>query len=76
MHVNRIATRGKVGETSSKYGMPNGGDLFEADMKAHTERSEFLWNEFVEFMKLHNATPDEFRGMFRRYYQEFIEDVP
>lgn len=72
MHVNRIAAAGKVGETSSKYGMPNGGELFEADMRAHAERYEFLWNEFVEFMKSHNATPDEFRRMFTRYYEEFI----
>ena len=76
MHVNRIAAAGKVGETSSKYGMPNGGDLFEADIKAHVERYEFLWNEFVEFMKSHNATPDEFRRMFTRYYEEFIGDLP
>lgn len=76
MHVNRIAAAGKVGETSSKYGMPNGGELFEADMRAHAERYEFLWNEFVEFMKSHNATPEEFRGMFVRYYEEFIGDLP
>lgn len=73
MNTCKIAASGKVGETSSKYGMPNGGELFEADMKKHEERYKFLWNEFVSFMKSHNATPDEFRGMFRRYYEEFIE---
>ena len=76
MHVNRIAARGKVGEVSSKYGYSNGGELFEADMKAHAERCEFLWNEFVEFMKSHDAIPSEFRWIFRRYYKEFIEDEP
>lgn len=76
MHVNRIAAPGKVGETSSKYGYSNGGELFEADLKAAEERNEFLWNEFVTFMKSHNATPNEFRGMFRRYYDEFIGGTP
>ena len=72
-NVMKIAQSGKVGETSSKYGMPNGGELFEADMKRHEERYKFLWSEFVSFMKSHNATPEEFRGMFVRYYEEFIQ---
>lgn len=72
-NVCKTATPGKVGETSSKYGMPNGGELFEADMKAHEERYNFLWNEFINFMKSHNVTPSELRTMFTRYYEEFIQ---
>lgn len=72
MHVNRIAAAGKVGETSSKYGMPNGGELFEADLRAAEERYEWLWSEFVTFMKNHDVTPSELRSMFTRYYEEYI----
>lgn len=72
-NVCKIAKRGGIGDPCHKYGYSNGGELFEADMKAHEERYNFLWNEFVTFMKSHNATPDEFRGMFTRYYEEFIQ---
>ena len=75
MKVCRIANLGKVGETSSKYGYPGGGEQFEADMKAHEERYNYLWSEFVRFMKEHDATPDEFRGMFMRYYEEYVGGV-
>ena len=71
--VCRKAANGKVGEVTSKYGYPGGGDLFEADLKAAEERYNFLWTEFITFMKSHNATPEEFRGIFARYYEEFIQ---
>ena len=73
MKTCKVAKKNKVGETSSKYGYSNGGDEFIADLKAHEERHENLWNEFVKFMKIHKATPLEFREMFTRYYEEFLK---
>lgn len=62
-----------VGELSSKYAYDRTGAQFEADMKAHEERYNFLWAEFVDFMTGHNVTPAELRGMFTRYYEEFVK---
>lgn len=67
-----VAKKNKVGETSSKYGFPGGGDRFVADMEAHEERQNFLWSEFIVFMKFHDVTPAELRSMFTRYYEEFL----
>ena len=61
-----------VGDPSSKYGYDPTGERFNADIQAHIDRGEYLWNEFVEFMKSHDATPSEFRSMFIRYYEEFL----
>lgn len=72
MRTCTIAKKNKVGETSSKYGFPGGGEQFISDLKAHEERCEFLWDEFVSFMKSHNVTPSELRSMFTRYYEEFL----
>ncbi len=72
MKVCKPAKPGKVGETSSKYGYPGGGDQFVKDCQAHEERYNYLYNEFISFMKLHNATPSELRTMFTRYYEEFL----
>lgn len=65
-------TTHNVGEPSSKYAYDRDGKQFEADIKEHKERSDFLWSEFVRFMKDHHTTPEEFRGMFVRYYEEFL----
>lgn len=72
MKTCKIAKRNGIGETSSKYGYSNGGDQFVADCKAHEERYELLWNEFIDFMKSHNITPSELRSMFTKYYEEFL----
>ena len=72
MQTCKVAKRNQVGETSSKYGYSSGSDLFIADCKAHEERQEFLWSEFVEFMKSRDVKPSELRSMFTRYYEEFI----
>ena len=72
MKTCKVAERNKVGETSSKYGYPGGGDRFISDCKAHEERYEFLWSKFIEFMKSHNVTPSELRSMFTKYYEEFL----
>ena len=73
MKICTIAKKNKIGETSSKYGFHGGGDQFIADLKAHEERAQFLWCEFVQFMKTHNVTPSELRSMFTRYYEEFLK---
>lgn len=72
MKICTVQKNNKVGETSSKYGFPGGGDRFLADAKAHEERQQFLWAEFVSFMKSNNVTPSELRSMFTRYYEEFL----
>jgi hypothetical protein len=73
MSKYKINTRASVGEVSSKYGYANGGDLFEADMQARIDRSEYLWGEFKAFMIAHDVTPPELRGMFTKYYEEFLQ---
>lgn len=72
MKVCKIVTKNKVGETSSKYGYPGGGNRFIEDLKSHEERHHQLWEEFIDFMKSHNVTPSELRTMFTRYYEEFL----
>lgn len=72
MRICTVAKKNKVGETSSKYGFPGGGEQFIADLKAHEQRQNFLWDEFVSFMKSHDVTPSELRSMFTRYYEEFL----
>lgn len=73
-NVDRVMVkRFRVGEVSSKYSYDRDGSQFEADMKAHKERNEFLWGEFVGFMKTHNVDPRELRTMFTRYYEEFLQ---
>ena len=74
MRPHKAYKTGKyVGETSSKYGYSNGAELFEQDIKARYERGEYLWTEFVDFMKSHNVTPSELRSMFVKYYEEFLQ---
>lgn len=72
MIVCKRAKKNGVGETSSKYGYPGGGDRFIVDMKAHEERHNYLWAEFIGFMKEHDVTPEELRRMFTRYYEEYL----
>lgn len=71
MNVVKIAKKG-VGEVSSKYGYDRDGSQFEADVKAHQERYAALYAEFVEWMKTKDVSPDYFRYMFTRYYEEFL----
>ena len=72
MKTCKIASTGRVGETSSKYGYPGGGEQFIEDCKAHEARYNFLWERFIEFMKTYNVTPSELRSMFSKYYEEFL----
>ena len=66
------AKHGKVGEVSSKYGYPGGWEQFERDMAQHREKAEALYADFVEWMKSRNATPQDVRQLFTRFYEEFF----
>ena len=63
-----------VGELSSKYAYDRDGKQFEADIQRHIEENEKLYVEFVEWMKSKGITPDKFRALFSRYYDEFIKE--
>lgn len=69
----KVMRRHRVGELSSKYAYDYDGSQFEADMEAHRARAEYLWMEFVAFMKSHEVDPRELRSMFTRYYEEFLQ---
>lgn len=64
-----------IGDPSSKYGYDKDGKQFEADIQRHIDESEKLYSDFKEWIKSKNVTPDKFRDLFRRYYEEFIEEV-
>ena len=61
----------RVGEVSSKYGY--NPKWFEKDLEARKARSDALWADFLEWMKLHGITPDEARGLFRRMFEEYLK---
>lgn len=63
----------RIGDPSSEFGMPDGGERFNKKIQQRKERYDYLWAEFVKFMDGHNVRPDEFRNMFLRYYEEFIK---
>ena len=63
-----------IGDPSSKYGYDRDGKQFEADIQASIDRSQFLWSEFVAFMKSYDVDPREFRWMFGKYYEQFIKE--
>lgn len=68
-----IKKPGKVGEPSSKYGYPGGGEQFEKDIAQKAQEAEALYTDFVEWMKERNVDPDTVRSMFVRFYYEFCE---
>lgn len=68
----RMKAYKSVGDPSSKYGYDKNGKQFEADIQNHIEESEKLYSDFKEWMKNKKVSPDKFRGLFRRYYDEFI----
>lgn len=63
-----------VGELSSKYAYDKDGKQFESDIQKHFDEAEKLYIRFKEFMKSEGVTPDKFRALFRRYYDEFIKE--
>ena len=62
-----------IGDPSSKYAFDRDGKQFEADIQRHIEETERLYADFKEWIKTKNVTPEKFRGLFRRYYEEFIK---
>lgn len=64
-----------VGETSSKYGYANGGELFELDVQKRHDEYEALWKEFIAWMQSKNVDPRKFQYMFVRYAEEFIDGL-
>ena len=61
-----------VGDPSSKYGYDKDGKQFEADIQKHIDEGERLYAEFKEWMMQKQVTPDKFRSLFRKYFDEFI----
>lgn len=61
-----------VGDPSSKYGFDKEGKQFEADIQKHIDESEQLYADFKEWIKQKQVTPDKFKCLFRKYYDEFI----
>ena len=63
--------RHRVGEVSSKYGY--NPEQFDKDMEARKAHSDALWEDFQEWMKRHEITPDEARVLFRRLFEEYLK---
>lgn len=61
-----------IGDPSSEFGMPDGGEKFDRKVQDRAERADCLWNDFVSFMIDHEVRPDELRTMFTRYYSEYL----
>lgn len=64
-----------VGDPSSKYGYDKNGVQFQADIQKHIDDYEKLYEDFKEWMKCKNVTPDAFRNLFKKYYEEFIGEI-
>lgn len=62
-----------IGDPSSKYAFDKGGKQFEADIQRHFDEAEQLYSDFKEWMKSKNVTPEQFRSLFSKYYDEFIK---
>lgn len=69
--MRKMYTR-RVGDPSSEFGMPDGGEKFDRKLQERAERAEHLWKAFVGFMQEHDVRPDELREMFTRYRDEFL----
>lgn len=68
-----VAKAGKVGETSSKYGYPGGGEQFEKDIAQKAAEAEALYSDFVKWMKEREVDTETVRMMFVRFYTEFCD---
>lgn len=64
---------GKVGEPSSKYGYPGGGEQFERDIAQKAWEAKILYEELVEWMMERKVEPEVFRLMYMRFYDEYID---
>ena len=63
-----------IGDPSSKYAFDRDGKQFEADIQRHMERAEKLYSDFKKWMITNEVIPDECRGLFIRFYDEFIRE--
>lgn len=63
-----------IGDPSSKYAYDRDGKQFEADIQHSVDKHKQLYADFKEWLKSKNVTPEEFRQLFRQYYEEFIEE--
>lgn len=63
--------RHRIGEVSSKYGY--NPERFEKDLEDRKDHSDALWEDFLEWMKRHEITPDEARVLFRRLFEEYLK---
>lgn len=70
--MRKMYTR-RVGDPSSEFGMPDGGEKFERKVQARIERASHLWEAFVGFMQEHDVRPDELRTMFAKYWEEYLQ---
>ena len=61
----------RVGDTSSKYGVHP--EKFDEDIKRNKEETEKLYGEFIEWVREKKVNPLKFRGLFMKYYEEFIK---
>lgn len=66
--------RNGIGDPSSKYAFDRYGKQFEVDVQRHIDESERLYADFVKWMKSKKVTPEKFRMLFQKYYEEFVED--
>ena len=62
-----------VGELSSKYAYDRDGSQFEKDIQHHIDEIEQLYTEFKKWLISKNVTPNKFRKLFSRFYDEFIK---
>jgi len=71
--MRKLSPTRHVGDPSSKYGYDRTGEQFERDIQAKIDRCNWLWDEFVAFMKSHEVDPAELRSMFTSYYEQFLK---
>lgn len=63
-----------IGDPSSKYAYDRDGKQFEKDIQKRIEDSEQLYEDFKKWMAEKSVTPQMFRALFRKYYDEFIAE--
>ena len=73
MYKCTTAKAGKVGEPSSKYGYPGGGEQFEKDIAQKAAEADALYSDFVQWMKERGVNPEMVRFMFVRFYEDFCK---
>lgn len=67
---DKVMRNRRIGEPSSKYGYQP--EQFERDLQAKYERSETLWENFMQFVKDNDMSLCDVSQIFRRFYKEFM----